>query len=42
VRSAWRRATWPAQILERLGTGLYISNLWYLNYSDLPAARLTG
>lgn len=31
-----------AQILERLGTGLYISNLWYLNYSDLPAARMTG
>lgn len=29
-------------ILERLGTGLYISNLWYLNYSDQPAARLTG
>jgi len=31
-----------AQILQRLGTGLYISNLWYLNYSDLPAARMTG
>ena len=31
-----------ADILKRLGTGLYISNLWYLNYSDLPAARLTG
>ncbi|WP_060494366.1 TldD/PmbA family protein [Pseudomonas sp. NBRC 111140] len=30
------------QVLERLGTGLYISNLWYLNYSDLPAARMTG
>ncbi|RCL25515.1 Zn-dependent protease [Pseudomonas sp. AFG_SD02_1510_Pfu_092] len=30
------------QILERLDTGLYISNLWYLNYSDLPAARMTG
>lgn len=30
------------QILQRLGTGLYISNLWYLNYSDLPAARMTG
>lgn len=29
-------------ILEALGTGLYISNLWYLNYSDQPAARLTG
>ena len=31
-----------ADILKQLGTGLYISNLWYLNYSDLPAARLTG
>ncbi|MBS7664338.1 TldD/PmbA family protein [Pseudomonas lalucatii] len=31
-----------AQVLERLGTGLYIGNLWYLNYSDRPAARITG
>ena len=31
-----------ADVLAQLGTGLYISNLWYLNYSDLPAARLTG
>ena len=31
-----------AYILQRLGTGLYISNLWYLNYSDMPAARMTG
>jgi len=30
------------QILQRIGTGLYISNLWYLNYSDQSAARLTG
>ncbi|MFD2643849.1 TldD/PmbA family protein [Pseudomonas japonica] len=30
------------QVLARLGTGLYISNLWYLNYSDQPAARMTG
>ncbi|RMN13323.1 hypothetical protein ALQ65_05434 [Pseudomonas syringae pv. coriandricola] len=30
------------QILEKLGTGLYISNLWYLNFSDRAAARLTG
>lgn len=29
-------------ILRQLGTGLYISNLWYLNYSDTPAARMTG
>lgn len=31
-----------AEILKQLGTGLYISNLWYLNYSDQPAARMTG
>ncbi len=31
-----------AEVLAQLGTGLYISNLWYLNYSDLSAARLTG
>jgi predicted Zn-dependent protease len=31
-----------AEVLQRLGTGLYISNLWYLNYSDMPAARMTG
>jgi predicted Zn-dependent protease len=31
-----------AEILYALGTGLYISNLWYLNYSDKPAARMTG
>lgn len=31
-----------ADVLERLGTGLYVGNLWYLNYSDQPAARLTG
>lgn len=30
------------QVLEKLGTGLYIGNLWYLNYSDQAAARLTG
>ncbi|HKS14704.1 MAG TPA: TldD/PmbA family protein [Pseudomonas sp.] len=31
-----------SEVLARLDTGLYISNLWYLNYSDLPAARMTG
>ncbi|MDR9750710.1 TldD/PmbA family protein [Pseudomonas sp. SZMC_28357] len=31
-----------SEILRQLGTGLYISNLWYLNFSDQPAARLTG
>ncbi len=31
-----------ADVLDRLGTGLYINNLWYLNFSDRPACRLTG
>ena len=30
------------QILRELGRGLYISNLWYLNFSDRPAGRITG
>ncbi|MEM7403241.1 MAG: metallopeptidase TldD-related protein [Myxococcota bacterium] len=30
------------QILKQLDTGLYIGNLWYINPSDLPQARLTG
>jgi predicted Zn-dependent protease len=29
-------------ILKALDTGLYISNLWYLNFSDRPAGRITG
>lgn len=29
-------------VLARLGTGLYISNLWYLNYSDRAHCRMTG
>ena len=29
-------------ILRRLGTGVYVNQLWYLNYSDRPAARITG
>ena len=32
----------PAGVLAALDTGLYVSNLWYLNYSDRPAARITG
>jgi len=28
--------------LSALGTGLSISNLWYLNFSDRPSARVTG
>lgn len=29
-------------ILKELGTGLYLSNLHYLNWSDRPNARITG
>ena len=29
-------------VLNELGTGIYISNLWYLNYSDRSACRTTG
>ena len=28
--------------LGALDTGLYIGNLWYLNFSDRPAGRMTG
>lgn len=28
--------------LAALGTGIYVSNLWYLNYSDRQACRMTG
>ena len=30
------------EILESLGEGIYISNLWYLNFSDRNKARITG
>ena len=30
------------QILGALDMGLYVSNLWYLNFSDRPAGRITG
>ncbi|MCO8170949.1 metallopeptidase TldD-related protein [Pseudomonas sp. 21LCFQ02] len=30
------------EVLQALGTGLYIGNLWYLNYSDVGSARITG
>lgn len=30
------------QVTQRLGEGLYINNLWYLNYSDRAACRMTG
>jgi predicted Zn-dependent protease len=29
-------------VLRRLDTGVYINNLWYLNYSDRSACRMTG
>lgn len=29
-------------VLEQLGTGVYVNTLWYLNYSDRPAGRITG
>lgn len=28
--------------MAALGTGICVSNLWYLNYSDRPACRMTG
>jgi len=31
-----------AQVLRTLNNGIYINNLWYLNYSDRPACRITG
>ncbi|MBN1555680.1 MAG: hypothetical protein JXA11_13130 [Phycisphaerae bacterium] len=29
-------------ILSTLGEGIYANQLWYLNYSDMPAGRITG
>ena len=31
-----------AELLNELGTGVWVDNLWYLNYSDRPACRFTG
>jgi len=31
-----------ADVLKTLDQGIYINNLWYLNYSDRAAGRLTG
>jgi predicted Zn-dependent protease len=31
-----------SQVLAMLGSGVYVSNLWYLNYSDRQACRMTG
>ncbi len=30
------------EVLSRLGTGIYIGNLWYCNWSDRNACRVTG
>lgn len=30
------------RVLRELGTGIYVSNLWYLNFSDRAACRATG
>ena len=33
----------PAQhVLSKLDTGVYINNVWYLNYSDRVSSRMTG
>jgi predicted Zn-dependent protease len=32
----------PSDVLRTLGTGVYISDLHYLNYSDRQACRMTG
>lgn len=29
-------------VIAALDTGLHVSNLWYLNFSDKPAGRMTG
>jgi len=31
-----------SEVLSALGTGLYVGNLWYLNFSDRGACRTTG
>ncbi len=31
-----------ATILAELGTGIFVSNLWYLNFSDRASCRITG
>lgn len=30
------------EVLAALDRGLYVNNLWYLNFSDRPAGRITG
>jgi predicted Zn-dependent protease len=40
--SAAARALAAGDALAALDTGLAIGNLWYLNFSDRPACRMTG
>jgi len=43
VSVAMAPGTIPADdVLEALGTGLHVGNLWYLNFSDRAACRTTG
>lgn len=43
VALAMAPGTVPSEaVLDELGTGIYVGNLWYLNYSDRPACRTTG
>lgn len=30
------------EVRSQLGTGVWVGNLWYLNFSDRPACRITG
>ncbi len=30
------------KVLQKLDTGVYVNNVWYLNYSDRNACRMTG
>ncbi len=31
-----------SDVLSKLGTGVYVTDTWYTNYSDLSAGRITG
>ncbi len=31
-----------ADVLARLGTGVYVTDTWYTNFSDLSGGRVTG
>ena len=42
ARDGRRRRCRRDDALAALDTGLCVGNLWYLNYSDRPACRMTG